>query len=528
MVTARRRRTSLCRSLPTANSNRNAAQPTIMKLALLFRKLFLWGALFVVFDLFVLPILHSNMKMDNKLDHTIQLPNRRNGTDSSTMSYVTTGTQPETTVPPYTQHDILRLYQHHQNKKTSVLIFDGWEFKMYDFHPSQDGFLCRDRLSELLMDGLLTSRPDRFAKAMPPFQLTIAGCQAFMDYTYYPCAIDHQMGCSNYSFPPVVTAVSIPKNPLVTFIHQLPSEPFGSCMHMWRHRHIWRRNSGTCAIRRELKQFKSTTEVWKRLKPQLYYRGADFKFFWYGEGFDHLKACGHVLPPDITNLTIGQVADILLQEPHLQPRCRIVALSLKGESLVAQNKSFEDDMFHTFSWIDARFHIDGGMHLHQSTSHAKLLKTKSTPSLEMAMYKYQIDLGGIGGTSWTGTITKLAMPGLLFHHETPAKDWFYDEIQPWVHYVPVDLTLSNLYDMYVWAETHPIEAKKIAKQGQEFARNMASNAYWKTTFQKLYVQGLGRIVDAYQPSPNETLSSILEGYRDGGFELSLTGVYPHY
>ena len=120
------------------------------------------------------------------------------------------------------------------------------------------------------------------------------------------------------------------------------------------------------------------------------------------------------------------------------------------------------------------------------------------------------------------------MPGLLFHHETPAKDWFYDEIQPWVHYVPVDLTLSNLYGMYVWAETHPIEAKKIAKQGQEFARNMASNAYWKTTFQKLYVQGLGRIVDAYQPSPNETLSSILEGYRDGGFELSLTGVYPHY
>jgi hypothetical protein len=475
-----------------------------MKLAMLFRKLFLWGALFILFEMFVLlPTLNANMKMDDKGSTMISSP----------------------AVPPYTQHDILRLYQYHPNKKTSVIIFDGWKFKLYDFHPSEHGFFCRDRLSELIMDGLLTSRPGRFANAMPPFQLAIAGCQAFMDYTYYPCAMDNQTGCSNQSFPPLVTAVSIPKNPLVTFIHQLPSDPFGSCLHMWR------RNSGKCQIRRELKQFKSTDRAWDTLKPQIYYRGADFKLFWYGEGFDHLKACGHALPPDISNLTIGQVADVLLQEPFLQPRCRAVALSLQGESLVIQNKSFhgyDQTAYHAFSWMDARFHIDAGMHLHQSTSHAKLLKTKFTPSSTVATYKYQIDLGGIGGTSWTGTITKLAMPGLLFHHETPAKDWFYDEIQPWVHYVPVDLLLSNLYDMFVWAETHPAEAKKIAKQGQEFARYLASKGYWKKTFEKLYVQGLGSIVDAYQPSPNETLSSILKGYLDNGFDLSLTGVYPHF
>ena len=112
--------------------------------------------------------------------------------------------------------------------------------------------------------------------------------------------------------------------------------------------------------------------------------------------------------------------------------------------------------------------------------------------------------------------------------QTPAKDWFHDEIQPWVHYVPVDLFLSNLYDMYVWAETHPIEAKKIAKQGQEFARYVASGEYWNKTFEKLYVQDLGPIgVDAYHHSPpnEETLSSILEGYLDGGFNMSLMGVF---
>ena len=41
--------------------------------------------------------------------------------------------------------------------------------------------------------------------------------------------------------------------------------------------------------------------------------------------------------------------------------------------------------------------------------------------VEQAKFKYHIDLGGGGGTTWTVTIEKLAMPGLLFHHMTPTK-----------------------------------------------------------------------------------------------------------
>lgn len=31
---------------------------------------------------------------------------------------------------------------------------------------------------------------------------------------------------------------------------------------------------------------------------------------------------------------------------------------------------------------------------------------------ELAGFKYQIDIGGAGGTTWDGTIKKLALPGL--------------------------------------------------------------------------------------------------------------------
>ena len=41
---------------------------------------------------------------------------------------------------------------------------------------------------------------------------------------------------------------------------------------------------------------------------------------------------------------------------------------------------------------------------------------------EMGRYKYQIDIGGWGGTTWTGLIHKLSMPGVLLHHETSMVD----------------------------------------------------------------------------------------------------------
>ena len=37
---------------------------------------------------------------------------------------------------------------------------------------------------------------------------------------------------------------------------------------------------------------------------------------------------------------------------------------------------------------------------------------------QLGKYKYQIDIGGAGGTTYTGTISKLSMPGVLLHHET--------------------------------------------------------------------------------------------------------------
>lgn len=118
---------------------------------------------------------------------------------------------------------------------------------------------------------------------------------------------------------------------------------------------------------------------------------------------------------------------------------------------------------------------------------------------ELAHYKYHIDLGGGGGTTWSGTIEKLAMPGLLFHHMTPTKDYIHDYMKPWLHYVPVAADLSDLKEKYEWAESHPVKAKKIADEGTKLIRYLTSKEGFQDMFDKDMVEPLRRVIDSYQP-----------------------------
>lgn len=105
------------------------------------------------------------------------------------------------------------------------------------------------------------------------------------------------------------------------------------------------------------------------------------------------------------------------------------------------------------------------------------------------------------------------MPGLLFHHETPTRDFFYDDIRPWVHYVPVRTDLSDLREKYDWAEAHPREAQKIAQAATDYVASMATDEWINRAYQRYFVDDLGRIVEAYRPTSGEDTASVLDGYK---------------
>ena len=143
---------------------------------------------------------------------------------------------------------------------------------------------------------------------------------------------------------------------------------------------------------------------------------------------------------------------------------------------------------------------------------------------EFATFKYHVDFGGGGATTWSGSHSKLALPGLLFHHETPTYDYFHEDLIPFVHYIPISTELSDLREKYEWAEAHPDEARAISEAGTAFMKYMTSMEYWKRSFDRFFVKRLNSVIEAYKPGDVKDESEFVT-YAESrvGFSLELIG-----
>ncbi len=112
------------------------------------------------------------------------------------------------------------------------------------------------------------------------------------------------------------------------------------------------------------------------------------------------------------------------------------------------------------------------------------------------------------------------MPGLLFHHETPTKDWYFDEeIEPWIHYVPINEDLSDLREKMEWAENNEKKAKQISRAGTRFVRKLGRPSVLNDMYQKYVLQPLAKVIDAYEQSDDLSLTSLfIEGVNGIGFK----------
>ena len=52
------------------------------------------------------------------------------------------------------------------------------------------------------------------------------------------------------------------------------------------------------------------------------------------------------------------------------------------------------------------------------------------------------------------------------------RQWYYDRLEPWRHYVPVAVDLSDLVERIEWCRGHPDECRAIASAGQALALAM--------------------------------------------------------
>jgi hypothetical protein len=84
-------------------------------------------------------------------------------------------------------------------------------------------------------------------------------------------------------------------------------------------------------------------------------------------------------------------------------------------------------------------------------------------------YRYLIDLQGNG---YSGRLKLLLFSGRpVFIQARRWQEYFFSDLQPFVHFIPVAEDLSDLGERLTWADSHPDEAEAIARHAQGFALN---------------------------------------------------------
>ncbi len=153
------------------------------------------------------------------------------------------------------------------------------------------------------------------------------------------------------------------------------------------------------------------------------------KLFWRGSGTDGFYAINNYAK---------------------NPRAKLVLLSKKNPT------------------IDAAFVTPGpfGKTLPPWTYAFRL--TPHVPLIDHLKYKYQLIIDGLTCT-YPGTQWRLYSGCLSFKQESDNIMWFFGELQPYVHYIPVHNDMSNLVAQVDWAIQNDAEAQQIANQAKLFA-----------------------------------------------------------
>lgn len=88
-------------------------------------------------------------------------------------------------------------------------------------------------------------------------------------------------------------------------------------------------------------------------------------------------------------------------------------------------------------------------------------------------YRYLIDVDG-NTNAWSALFQKLLSGSVVLKvaSENNFRQWYYDELIPWVNFVPVESDMSDLVDKVHWLLEHDGEARKIGENGAKLANKL--------------------------------------------------------
>lgn len=101
------------------------------------------------------------------------------------------------------------------------------------------------------------------------------------------------------------------------------------------------------------------------------------------------------------------------------------------------------------------------------------LLAEAMPAQSWLGRKYAIDIDGYTNT-WSNLLVRMLYGCCVFKvaSQFGYRQWYYDELKPFEHYVPIAADMSDFAEKIAWARSNPAEAQTIAERGQAFAQSL--------------------------------------------------------
>lgn len=145
------------------------------------------------------------------------------------------------------------------------------------------------------------------------------------------------------------------------------------------------------------------------------------------------------------------------------------------------------------------FNTEGKHELNQRKYFKKLYDEKRFPKVDfedakMSMkeqmnFKYILDIDGFSNT-WDATVWKLYSGSVLFKLRSKWKQWYYDELREWDHYIPIENDFSDLNDKIEWCIHNEDKCIKITENAKQF---VLTKLNWERVHQDIMASLNGKI-----------------------------------
>jgi hypothetical protein len=100
--------------------------------------------------------------------------------------------------------------------------------------------------------------------------------------------------------------------------------------------------------------------------------------------------------------------------------------------------------------------------------------------------RFALDIDG-NSNAWGNLFQRLVLGCCVIKVASPVgyRQWYYDDLEPWRHYVPVRADMADLVETIAWCRAHPAECEAIAAEGSALATRM--------TFEREFARGVANI-----------------------------------